>query len=61
MASMEMFKDIVAERFRNHWSVVKHYYRTSRYQGLSVGIIINNLLVPIFLLVRYPCLNCFVQ
>ena len=61
MASVEMFEDIVAQGFGNYWSVVKHDHWASRYQGLSVGKVINNLLVPIFLLVRYTCLNCFVQ
>ena len=61
MTSVKVFEDIVAQRFGNHWSVVKHDYWTSCYQGLSVGKIINDLLVPILLLVRYPRLNSFVQ
>ena len=61
MTGVKMFEDIVAQRFGNHWSVVEHDYWSSCHQGLSVGKIINNLLVPILLLVRYPRLNSFVQ
>ena len=61
MTSVKVFKDIIAQRFGNHWSVVEHDYWTSCDQGLSVWKIINDLLVPVLLLVRCPRLYSFVQ